>query len=334
MKGTIKWQVTEIFKEIKEIGNSKYSAKNEARLAGATGSHGIAEKTGIYSYRTNDAYRISVAGFGTWAKENLKLKDLTKTTGTAVKAYLDSRINDGIAHKTFELDKAALNKFETALNKYSQNHNLNRTYDFKLNENFNREIHKSLKHTDETAFTSTNSAYISAGESSAPAAAPIAGAVSPIHSFYSATNTKGAGVYNIDLGPYSCTGGVLTAEGGYNTYTLGVAKLTGGPTTPAMGGFGDIGFFPVGRLYFYYGVAINSTASLSGPTAQQGAGFPLTYKATSVAGGAPVGTSNVNSSCGGGFEAFAGSNFTGGNYQLYAVDDFTRTATLISGAAF
>jgi hypothetical protein len=92
--------------------------------------------------------------------------------------------------------------------------------------------------------------------------------------------------------------------------------------------------YQFGRLYFYYGVAINSTASLSGPTAQTGAKFPLTYMATSVAGGKAVGTSNVNSSCGGGFEAFAGYNFTGGNYQLYAVDDFTRTAALISGAAF
>ncbi|MHB1647014.1 MAG: prepilin-type N-terminal cleavage/methylation domain-containing protein [Candidatus Acididesulfobacter diazotrophicus] len=212
------------------------------------------------------------------------------------------------------------------------------TYLTYVNHAKDAEAHSNLGSifTDETAFTSTNSAYISAGYSSGPTAtaAPVAGAVSPIHSFYSATNTTGAGIYNIDLGPYSCTtAGVLTATGGTNQYTAGVAKFTAGPIT-AAGGFGDIGFLPVGRLYFYYGVAINSTASLSGPTAQTGAKFPLTYMAKSVAGGATVGTSNVNGSCGGGFEAFAGSNFTGGNYQLYAVDDFTRTAALISGAAF
>lgn len=211
------------------------------------------------------------------------------------------------------------------------------TYLTYVNHAKDAEAHSNLGSifTDETAFTSTNSAYISAGASSGPINTPATGKVSPIHSFYSATNTKGAGTYNIDLGPYSCSAkGALTAVGGYNTYVKGAATPTAGPTTPAMGGFGDIGFLPVGRLYFYYGVAINSTASISGPTAQQGAGFPLTYMATSVTGGAAVGTSNVNGYCGGGFEAFAGSNFTGGNYQLYAVDDFTRTTTLISGAAF
>jgi hypothetical protein len=34
LKGSAKWQVTEIFKEIKEIGNSKYEAKNLARQTG------------------------------------------------------------------------------------------------------------------------------------------------------------------------------------------------------------------------------------------------------------------------------------------------------------
>jgi len=151
MQGNFKWQVNEIFKEIKAIGNSKFEAKNDARQAGAHGSHGIAEKIGVYGIKTMDNYRNAVAGFAKWAKENAGLKDLTKTTGTVVKAYLDSRIATNIAHKTFELDKAALNKFEVALNKYAENHNLNRTYDFKLNESFKSE-HKNLEHADIRAY--------------------------------------------------------------------------------------------------------------------------------------------------------------------------------------
>ena len=151
MQGNARWQVNEIFKEIKQIGSSKYEAKNEARLAGAHGSAGIAKETGIYGYRTADAYRTSIIGFGNWVKENLYIKDLTKVKFSDVKAYLDSRLSAGIAHKTFQLEKAALNKFETALNKYSQSHNLNRTYDFKLNENF-KEIHKNLAHADVKAY--------------------------------------------------------------------------------------------------------------------------------------------------------------------------------------
>ena len=45
-----------------------------------------------------------------------------------------------------------MNKFETALNKFSEAHNLNKTYDFKLNETFKND-HKSLKHADVRAYT-------------------------------------------------------------------------------------------------------------------------------------------------------------------------------------
>jgi integrase len=151
MKGNVKWQTIEIFKEIKSIGESKYSAKNEARAAGASGSHEISQKTGVYSYRTNDAYREAVTKFANWAKENLRLNDLTRTTSDAVKAYLDARISTGVTHKTFQVDKAALNKFETALNRYSETHNLNRNYDFKLNKTFKSE-HKNLQHPDVRAY--------------------------------------------------------------------------------------------------------------------------------------------------------------------------------------
>ncbi len=151
MRGKTDWQVREIFTEIKEIGNSKYDAKNAARENGAHGSAGIAQKTGIYSYRTLDSYRESVVKFATYAKDNLNLKDLTKTTAETIKLYLQSRINENIAHKTFQLDKAALNKFETALNLYSESHNLNKTYDFKLNDNF-KATHKELTHSDVRAY--------------------------------------------------------------------------------------------------------------------------------------------------------------------------------------
>ena len=154
MKGSVKWQTIEIFKEIKSIGESKYSAKNDARAAGAHGSAGIAKKIGIYSYRTNDAYKETVVKFANWAKENLRLNDLTRTTSEAVKAYLDARISAGVTHKTFQVDKAALNKFETALNRYSETHDLNKNFDFKLNEAFESD-HKNLQHADVRAYDKT-----------------------------------------------------------------------------------------------------------------------------------------------------------------------------------
>ena len=181
--------------------------------------------------------------------------------------------------------------------------------------------------TDETAFSATNSVYISAGTSSAPAATMTASAVSPTHSFYDAVNTAGAGTYAVDAAPYSCTTNALTANGG-NTYKAGVATPYGAGA--AKGGFGDIGFLPVGTLYFYYNVGVSKTATESIPTVEAAA-WPQTVLAT---GATATGTAGTNASCGGGYEAFAGSNFTGSNWQVYAVDDFSSTPTLISGTAY
>ena len=184
--------------------------------------------------------------------------------------------------------------------------------------------------TDETAFSATNSIYISAGTSSAPKAAMTATAVSPTHSFYDAVNTAGGGTYAVDAAPYTCTANALTANGG-NTYTAGVPTVYNAGA--AKGGFGDIGFMPVGTLYFYYNVGVSTTATESIPTVEAAA-WPQIVLATFSNGGAAKGTAGTNGSCGGGYEAFAGSNFTGSNWQVYAVDDFSSTPTLISGTAY
>ena len=160
--------------------------------------------------------------------------------------------------------------------------------------------------TDETAFNATNSIYISAGAASAPTTL-VAGTVSPIHPFYGA-----ATLYYINNPPFSCSSGTFTTPGG-NSYENGA--LGGSATTP--GGFGDIGFLPVGTLYFYYQVAISTNANTAAPAVTT-AGWPTA----------------ANGDCGGGFEAFAGSNFTGSNLQIYAVNDYTTTPTLIQGTAY
>ena len=155
MRGNIKWQVNEILKEIKAIGESKHEAKNQAREEGARGSNEIAKKTELYGIKTIDSYREICINFGNYAKKN-GINDMTNITAEIAQSYLQSRINENYAHKTFQLEKAALNKFETALNRYSESHNLNKTYDFKLNETFNRQVQKDMSHADVRAYNQKN----------------------------------------------------------------------------------------------------------------------------------------------------------------------------------
>ena len=187
--------------------------------------------------------------------------------------------------------------------------------------------------TDETAFSATNSTYISAGTSSNTnnGTLPVTATVSATHPFY----VVSTGVtYNIDNAPFSCSitttsagvtafaapdgGGTLTTQGGTTPVTNGTNGTTTGGPTGALGGFADMGFYPKGSLYFYYMVGANTTPYEVAPTGG---------KITAYAAGA-------NGKCGAGYLAMAGTNFTGTNLQIYAVDDFSSAATLITGTAY
>ena len=172
--------------------------------------------------------------------------------------------------------------------------------------------------TDETAFSATNSTYISAGSISTFPLLAV-GTATATHPFY-ATATK----YNIDDAPYTCAAGapptVLSANGG-STITVGAAEpATGWPTYAAgtaEGGFGDIGFLPVGALYFYYGVEAMAT-NVKDPVV----GIVITQ------------ANATDAACGTGYLAQAESNFATNNVQVYAVNDFTSTAILVMGTSY
>ena len=170
--------------------------------------------------------------------------------------------------------------------------------------------------TDETAFNATNSTFINAGLASntnngtIPTSKSVASAA---HPFYAPTET-----YYVDAPPYVCTGTTLTDNGNtaFKNGVAGTVVSTAGST--AAGGFGDLGFLPKGSLNFYYQVITASTASTGVPTSG----------VTSFA------AAGANGTCGAGYEALAGSNFTGTNLQVYAVNDYTSTETLVGGSSY
>jgi hypothetical protein len=106
--------------------------------------------------------------------------------------------------------------------------------------------------------------------------------------------------------------------GGFTTEPAGKVKA-GTTATQAVGGFGDMGFLPKGTLYFYYNVNEDPSANTGVPTSSS-----TTFAPPTIANGA----------CGAGFTANAYTNFTGSNAQMYAVNDYTTTPTLVSGTAY
>jgi integrase len=132
MYGGIDSQVTHIFNDsgILEIGKSKHQAKELARANEAKTWHEVGKYLGIYSYGTADTYKDVWHEFARFAKSELRLKDMEKTGSEHVGAFLFQKIEDGIARSTYQKISAAMEKFEMALNRYSQKFGKGNLYDF------------------------------------------------------------------------------------------------------------------------------------------------------------------------------------------------------------
>jgi len=144
MRGSIKWQVEEVFKVISKIGQSKHADKDYARDLGAKTWHDIGKNLGIYSYRTLDAYRDVAKQLMSYVKSEFGVKDIEKITGEHVKSFLEYKVEQGISYRTFQQYAAAVEKLEVALNRYSEVNNRGNSYNF---ESYIKEIREIAKET-------------------------------------------------------------------------------------------------------------------------------------------------------------------------------------------
>jgi hypothetical protein len=138
MRGSIRGQTLHILNTsgIKCIGQSKFSAKDSARVAlkaegrGAT-STALSEKTGIHSEATKNNYLDKWQEIGRFAKEEFGLKDMEKLTGNQVREFLAYKIEIGVSYSHWSGYAAALGKLENALNAYSARFDRGTAYDFR-----------------------------------------------------------------------------------------------------------------------------------------------------------------------------------------------------------
>ena len=130
MRGSTVYQVQQVFHTVNEIGSSKHDAKAEARAEGAATWHQVGKELGVYSFSTADAYRDVWRACLDHAKETVGVRDIEKLSGEAVRAFLVSKVDQGVAHATFGQYAAALEKLEVALNRYAEQHGTGRLYAF------------------------------------------------------------------------------------------------------------------------------------------------------------------------------------------------------------
>jgi len=131
MRGSLGWQVSQIFKELKAFGQSKFEFKKEFYKKSEDKSmQNYGKEAGIYSYKTYDKYSAIAKDLLHFARDNFGVKDILKLDNHTVKAYLQSKLGNGLSRKTLSGYAGAVAKLETAINKYCASRNLNQTYKF------------------------------------------------------------------------------------------------------------------------------------------------------------------------------------------------------------
>ncbi len=138
MRGSVDWQVREIFSTVNDIGVSKHEAKAEAREAGAQTWADMGKALGCHSYSTYDDYReVAKEAFG-YIRESYGVRDITRIESQHVVSYLKDRIEnggkngDGLERSSYDKYASALSKLEVALNRHSKENELGKVYKFDL----------------------------------------------------------------------------------------------------------------------------------------------------------------------------------------------------------
>lgn len=132
MRGSINYQVHQIFDVLNRIGQSKHRAKEEARSAGARTWAEVGAKIGVFSYATADAYRDVWKHLFEHAKSEYGVKDIERIENQHVVSFLERKVDEGVARASFDQYAAACAKLEQALTTYAEQNETGREYDFDL----------------------------------------------------------------------------------------------------------------------------------------------------------------------------------------------------------
>jgi len=145
MRGSTVYQVQQVFQAVNEIGSSKHEAKACARAGGAATWHDVGKGLGVYSYGTADAYRDVWRACLAYAKNMAGIRDIEKLSGEVVRAFLLSKVDQGVAHATFGQYAAAMEKLEVALNRYAELNGTGRVYGFSKEIQGTRDVAVNLE---------------------------------------------------------------------------------------------------------------------------------------------------------------------------------------------
>lgn len=109
--GSIKYQVKNIIKQVNGIGKSKLESRQNSNKKSFSSGHKISPL--VHSYKYTDEHRRMLLNLGNFAKNDLRIKDMSKIDKEAIKKWIDAK---NIVFDTASNYLSMLNKINKHLN--------------------------------------------------------------------------------------------------------------------------------------------------------------------------------------------------------------------------
>lgn len=118
MRGSLSWQINQIWSVIDGIGISKAITRKESIYTTIDDTHRVSGM--VHSFEYKDEVLRTIKELAGFAKDHFDIKDLEKIHGAILEKYIENKIADGVSRDTLENYTAHLAKFNIALEKIAQ----------------------------------------------------------------------------------------------------------------------------------------------------------------------------------------------------------------------
>lgn len=117
MRGSINYQVGQIWKQVDGIGISKSITREESTIKGQNG-HNVSNK--VHSFNSKDEFINRAKELGNYAKQHFGIKDMQSINNEVITSYINHKIEDGLKYRSISTYISQLEKIQVGLSQMDQ----------------------------------------------------------------------------------------------------------------------------------------------------------------------------------------------------------------------
>jgi len=115
MRGSIEYQVKQIWRNIDRIGVSKRESRETSGVRSVASGHRVSD--GVHSLQYKDEIIKTARQLGNYAKEVHGVRDMQAITPDIVRGFIDQKIANGVKYQTISNQISHLDKIQIGLSK-------------------------------------------------------------------------------------------------------------------------------------------------------------------------------------------------------------------------